>query len=106
MSDTSKAKRGTKRKAPEASSTPTEPDKDLDYSADELERPSHTAVLNSTSASLAEIKNTLNSLKQCQTDVTDRLTQFGLRMDKGEITDYAWHKTGLQKQTLILLLSY
>ena len=90
-----------KRKASAAQATSQAKEADLDLSADELvgsnERPNADNAQLSINL-ITEMRATMESLRKSHSDVNDRLAEFRVRIDKGEVSDYQWRKPGLQKQ--------
>ena len=95
-------KKTAKRKAAADAEPPTA---DMDLSVDELATPlpaviAPTATETMTKAAdmLKEMQNTMESMRQTQSTVSQQLNDFGLRIDQGGVGDYTWKKPGLQKQ--------
>ena len=97
--DTKQNKRITKRKNP-APSTAKETPSDIEYNVDEIEEEPPAKIANPTST-IQEMKSTIQVLRQSNVEVTEKLNEFRMRIDLGEIDEYQWKKAGLQKQYAI-----
>ena len=90
------SRKSTKRKNTEAAPS-KEANPDLDYNADELEVPSSPNHADSAQI-IQEMRSTILGLRQSNVEVSEKLNEFRMRIDLGDIDEYQWKKVGLHKQ--------
>ena len=87
------SRKGTKCKTTE-DSTPVS--SDLDLTADEISESSKNS--DDSTTLIKQLYGTISDLRKSHSDVTEKLTELGLRIDKGDVSEHQWKKTGLAKQ--------